>query len=108
VPLNGGDLLHYVTITRDTISHVLGAEMRSPETLASVWARVEILSGHEAWKAQQVDATANAKVTMRYRSNIRASDRIEWRGWRLEIKAVVPDEVDGCSVVLMCEGKRIS
>jgi SPP1 family predicted phage head-tail adaptor len=104
--LNAGDLPHRVALVRDTVTKTHGAEARTPETLGNAWARVDILSGNELWKAQQNNATVNAKVTMRYRTDLKTSDRIEWKGWRLEVVAQIPDEVRQASLVLMCEGKR--
>jgi len=104
--LSAGDMPHRVTIVRDSVTRTDGAEARVRGEVATVWARVEFLSGSEAWKAQQNNATVNAKVTMRYRTDLKASDRIEWNGWRFEIKGLIPDEVRRAGLVLMCEGKK--
>lgn len=49
----------------------------------SVWARVEPLEGRERLQAMQVDARASHRVTVRYRSDLKASQRIVWRSRHL-------------------------
>lgn len=106
--LDAGELPHRVRIIRDTIMHTHGAETRSPQVIATVWACVDFLSGNEAWKAQQVNATANVRVTMRYRNDLLNSDVMEYRDWRMEIREVIPEETTKTELVMMCEGKRIA
>lgn len=107
-PVSPGELPHFVRVVRDAVERVDGAGVRTAETVGQYWARIEFLAGNEAWKAQQINASANCKVTMRYRRNLRAADRIEWHGWRIEVVGEpIPDEVTRQSLVLMCEAKRV-
>lgn len=48
--------------------------------LVTVWARVEPLTGRERDHAQQAQHPADYRVTMRYRTDVRESDRLIWDG----------------------------
>lgn len=52
---------------------------------ASVWARVEPLAGRERLMAQQMGATADVRVTVRYRPDVNSADRLMWRGQPFDI-----------------------
>lgn len=55
-------------------------------TYATVWAQVRPLSGRERYHAQQIEAEASYRVTIRYRADVLDSDRIVWRGQNLNIR----------------------
>lgn len=102
--LNPGVLNRRVDLERDRITHVAGAEQKVTEVYATVWASVVYLSGNEAWKAHQIDATVNVRVEIRYRTDVIAAHRVIYRGKRLEIKSVIPDEERREFVQLECRG----
>ena len=103
-PLVARSLRHRIELERDVITRVNGAEVRTPEVFDSVWASVVYLSGNELWKAQQVNATVNVRVVIRYRTDVLASHRVIYDGKSLEIKGVIPDEERRDSVTLDCKG----
>lgn len=102
--LNTGRLRQQVTIERDTVTQVNGAEVRTPQTYGTRRAEVLYLSGRELWQAQQINPQINVRVTLRYCRDVLSSDRIIWRGKRLEILAVLPDEIRRAVTVLECKG----
>lgn len=104
MPLDAGTLTARIALIRDVVSRVAGVEQKAPQTYAQAWASVVYLSGSEAFKAQQVNASVNVRVTMRYREDVLPSHRVLYKGKELEIKAVIPDEVNRESLVLECRG----
>lgn len=82
---------------------VKGAEVRTPEVYATVWASVVYLGGNELWKAKQVNAEVNVRVNIRYRTDVLAAHRVIYKGKSLEIKVVIPDEQQA-SLTLECKG----
>lgn len=92
-PIRSGDLRERLTIQQRT-STPDGQGGRDVEwsTLATVWAKVEPLSGTERVQAGAETAVVSHRVTVRYRSDFDASYRIVWRRRVLEITALVsPD-----------------
>lgn len=55
-------------------------------TYATPWASVRPMSGRERYHAQQTQASANYRVTIRYRADVQDADRILWRGRVLNIR----------------------
>lgn len=76
-----------------------GAETWS--TVATVWARVEAITGSEAFRAMQVAAGMSHRVTIRGRS-VSPQQRILHESDILQIRAVRPSE-KGEQVELLCE-----
>jgi SPP1 family predicted phage head-tail adaptor len=103
MPLSAGDLTARIALERDEITLVSGREVRAPYSYCRPWAKPEALSGREAWKAQQVDSSVNWRFVIRYRTDVKPSDRVVYRGKTMEIRAVLPDEERRDAVVLLCE-----
>lgn len=101
--LDPGKMRQRVTLQRDHLTDAAGVEKRTPENYATPWAAVEYLSGSEAMRAKQVDASVNVKVTLRYRTDVKAQDRVIYRGRTMQIKVVIPDEAERVSLTLHCE-----
>jgi SPP1 family predicted phage head-tail adaptor len=72
-------------------------------TLPTVWGSAQPLRGKEFLAANQVQATAEVKFTIRYRTDLDASMRLLWRGVVYELVAP-PIDVNGRaeSLELMC------
>lgn len=83
-------------MTIQTLTLTTDAGGGSAETwanTATVWARVEALSGREAWQAMQVAASLSHRVTIRKRA-VTAQQRVKHGDDILLIRAVRPDERD--------------
>ena len=75
--MRAGSLRDRVGIQRRTTSRdAAGAVLIAWETYATVWAAVEPLSGREAVAMKEVHASANVRVTLRWRKDLRAQDRL--------------------------------
>ena len=78
--MNIGTLRHRVILKHralsdaDTVGHTAAAYV----PYATVWARVETISGREIEYARQIHAEASVKVTVRYNADIVETDRIEY------------------------------
>jgi SPP1 family predicted phage head-tail adaptor len=104
--VEAGALIHRVSLERDSITRVSGAEKRTAEVYAeTVPARVTFLTGREFWQGQQQNSSITARVDLRYRADVRPQHRVLYGNWVLDIRAVLPDETTRCSVTLMCEAR---
>ena len=85
-----GDLRQRVTL--QTLSVTLdpyGGTVEGWVDSATVWAKVEYLTGRELWQAQQANSEAKGRVSMRYR-DVTPTMRIHHDGVYLEIVSVLP------------------
>jgi SPP1 family predicted phage head-tail adaptor len=99
--ISAGEFNALISIERDAVTRVGGAEFRTAEIYAqSIWAAARPVSGREYLQQQQAGSEVTWRFTLRYRSDILATDRVVWKGARYEIQAVLPDERAG-EVVLM-------
>ena len=73
-----------VAETKDAI----GSPIQSWSTLATTWAEVRPASGGEAFRRQQMQASAAWTVILRYRSDLTPQMRIAWRGRLFQIRAL--------------------
>ena len=53
-----------------------GGQLRSFETIAAVWAQVEWLSGNERWRGERPEQAASHRVTLRWRADVDAGQRL--------------------------------
>ena len=85
--MNAGQLDQRIELQRLTrTDDGYGGYVETWTTYASVWANVRPLSGRERYQAQQTQANANYRITIRYRSDVLDADRIVWRGQALNIR----------------------
>lgn len=81
-----GSLRHLVDIQSRTVSRDgYGAATVSWATVDTVAAKVEPLSGREAWQAQQVRPDVTHQVTIRYWEGLTPKHRFVHKGRILEI-----------------------
>lgn len=79
-----------------------GGVIEGWEDYATVWARVEPVSGREYWQAAQVQAEGTIQVTVRTSAKMRAVDptyRILHDGRVLEITHIIPDDLNRGEIV---------
>lgn len=69
--------------------------------LATVWARVRALSARQETAADAAGSTISHSVVMRFRTDIRAGDRLMYRGRRLEV--VSYGDLNGRRSYLSCQ-----
>lgn len=56
--------------------------------VATVWAKVEAISGREFLAAQQAAAEATVRITIRYRGGVKPTWRAVWRGHEYDFQHV--------------------
>lgn len=86
-----GTLRHRVRIFSVTTEPgVTGAPELTATAVATVWAQVRTMSGSEELTPalDQVYASTLFRVTMRYRSGMAPTMRLEWQGRTLEVLSV--------------------
>lgn len=93
-----------VTNTRDS----MGAIIETWATLATVWAKVEPKSAGEQWRREQIQASADWTVTVRYSETYRPSDRIVWRGRTLQIVGVENPDMRRRFAEIACRELQVS
>jgi SPP1 family predicted phage head-tail adaptor len=89
-----GDLRERIALQRESRSRDrAGGFVTSWLTVATVWARVAPVSTGERFMRQQMQASAEWKVTIRYRSDLSPKMRVVWNGRTFEIRGMPnPDE----------------
>ena len=65
-----------------------GGQSTSFATLATVWAKVENMSGSEGYFGDQVRATSNYKFTIRFLSSVTAKHRISYNSKTFNIQHI--------------------
>lgn len=99
-----GTLRHRIQIQIKTISEdSLKQQTESWTDVATVWARIEPLSGREYFQARQETAEVSVKVTMRYRNDISPSMRLRFEDRIFEVLSVINPEERCILLLLMCK-----
>ncbi|MDD0814281.1 phage head closure protein [Curvibacter sp. HBC28] len=81
----------------------LGQPANTWAELASMWANIRHQSGAEAVRADALVSVVRASIRVRRRRDVTASMRVVHGSVVYEIKAVLPDEVRGEFMDLVCE-----
>lgn len=75
--MQAGKLRHRVQLQEHTTAfNASGDVVETWATVATLWAAVEPLQGRELFTAQAIDARLTHRVTLRYRDDVTASQRI--------------------------------
>lgn len=102
--LRAGDLRHRLTLqSRGDSTDSFGEPVASWPTLATVWGRVEALTGRERVEADGREATVSHRIRLRYRSDLNATKRVVYDGRTFEVTAVLVDEVNSALELLATE-----
>ena len=78
-----------------------GGELAGFTPIATVWARVRQLSTRQAFASDARGQNVSLGVTIRHRTDLKAGDRIVWRGRELSIQAL--DDINGARAYLSCQ-----
>lgn len=92
--MDPGKLRHRIAIqsNNSTASTELGQPIDNWTTVATVWGRIEPLSGREAFYAQQVQADASHRITLRGNRTINTKQRLVHESRVFNIVSVIDDE----------------
>jgi SPP1 family predicted phage head-tail adaptor len=87
--MNPGALRSRIIIEEKSIANNgFGGHSETWSALATVWAKVEHLSGRELQMAQQVAPEITYEMTIRYRSDINTNYRIYYAGQYFNIRDI--------------------
>ena len=85
-----GMLTRRISIERlTTTPDALGGFAESWAAIAMPYAHIKPMSGRELVNADKLDALAVSRFVIRYRSDLRESDRVNYRGTRYNIRSIV-------------------
>jgi SPP1 family predicted phage head-tail adaptor len=109
--LKAGSINKRVVIERQVTGSPAADEYGAPiytwETLATVWAAVEPISGREFWAQQQVQSEITARIRIRYRNDVASGMRVVYGSRYYAIKSVIDPQEYHQELQLMCsEGVR--
>ena len=68
-----------------SVTDNMGGITETYTTVATVWADVIALRGTQFFAAQQVNSAITTKFRIRYRDDVKATWRIEWKGREFDI-----------------------
>lgn len=78
-----------------------GEQVLTYNTLATVWAEVQPMSGNERLLANATYATAQMKIRIRYRADFDETAQIDWRGTAYDILHIADYRREGERVLLV-------
>lgn len=102
--MEAGKLRHKINVKRETTTGTgdRGQPVTDLTTVATVWGRIEELSGSEAETARQLVSTATTKITLRYINGLKTSDTIEFNGRSFEIGHIANPDNRNRELTLTC------
>jgi SPP1 family predicted phage head-tail adaptor len=81
----------------------LGDPWAEPFLLATVWARIEALSGRETVQAGGLTARSTHRITIRRREDVTSSTRLRAGGRIYRIRAILDRDEGGRWLEIYCE-----
>lgn len=101
--MQAGRLRHRVSLQRlqEARDQNTGAVITDWVELAKLWAEVAPLSAREFVASQAVQSRITARITIRYREDITAKDRIVYRGQVYNIEGVLTDPASGLEYITL-------
>lgn len=87
--MNSGILRSRITIEKKSFAdNGFGGQIETWSALATIWAKVEHLSGRELQLAQQVGPEITYEITIRYRSDVTTNHSIKYGGKYFNIRDI--------------------
>jgi len=88
--ITAGSLRHRITIQRETYTpDGLGGGDNTWATYATVRAFIKPMSGNERLFSQRLEAVATHRIFIRYRADLSTTDRIDFNGRLMQIRALI-------------------
>lgn len=104
-----GELRERVTIQRvSNARDAIGGVIETWSTLMQVYAKVAPMSAGEQYRRQQIQASAQWKVTVRYANAIAPADRLVWRDRTFQIKGITNPDMRRRFLDLACEELQVA
>lgn len=106
--IDPGKMRHLITFQRfagepDSFGDPLLTEDSEWESMATVWAAIDPISGKEFYAAEQSQSEVSHKVRCRYRNGINTAMRIKFGERRFAILSVIDWEERHESLLIMCK-----
>lgn len=103
-PTPAGERNKRVTIlNRSTTTNGLGEDVADADTTgATVWAKVEVLSGRELVAAAQNTGDVTHRVTFKYTPDVTRKDKLQFKGRTFHIEALTNMEEANIELVALC------
>lgn len=104
--LKAGDLRHKITIERETETpDGMGGSSLAWVSITAhpIKAMIKPLSGGESLHAMRLEAKVSHRIIIRYRTDIKTSDRINYNGRLMQIRAKIDLEERHKWLELICE-----
>ena len=99
-----GSLRHRVALQQKNVTEdALKQQSEVWTDIATVWARIEPLSGREYAAARQINAEISVRITIRYRRGITADARAVFDGRIFEALSVINPKERCESLILLCK-----
>jgi SPP1 family predicted phage head-tail adaptor len=99
-----GDLRERVSIQQvSTTRDAMGGEIQSWANLGTFWAQVAPMSAGEQYRRQQVQSSANWKITIRYNAEVTPQMRVRWQGHVFLVKGITNPDARKRFLELACE-----
>lgn len=106
--MRAGLLRHRVDLVQDVDTpDGAGGSTSLPQTLATVWAQIQGLQGRELAEWQQVTASADYSITIRYRADVLPQMRVLDGDRSFEIRSVIDPDGRRRELRLFCQQIRI-
>ncbi|HSH26646.1 MAG TPA: phage head closure protein [Wenzhouxiangella sp.] len=88
--ITAGKLRHTITIEREqSVSDGAGGSYLTWATVATPRAYIKPMSGGERLQAMRLEATVTHRIFIRYRDDLLTSDRINFNGRLMQIRALI-------------------
>lgn len=101
--MRAGRLRHRITIRqRSTGKDAAGAPVDTWIDVATIWSRVEIVSGRERWASEHTANSYSAAISIRNRTDLKEDMRVIFGSRTLDIKAIIDPNGYGKELKLLC------
>lgn len=104
--MRAGDLNKRIQISKLVTGSPTVNEFGEPntswESLDTVWAAIEPLSGREFWAQQQVQSEITVRIRIRYRDDILPGMKAEYGSKKYVIQNVIDRDEQHAELQLMC------
>ncbi len=106
-PARIGELRHRLSIQAEQATSDGGGGLSdpwaNPVTVATVWGKVEPLTGGERLHALQIQDRLSHRIVIRYRSDVTAAMRVVFGARAFNIRAVIDTGERGRFLELLCD-----
>jgi SPP1 family predicted phage head-tail adaptor len=99
-----GELRHKIDIERaQLISDGIGGSTKTWASIGTPWAKIKPMRGGERLQAMRIEATISHVITIRYKSGYLPSDRVNYNGRIMQIRAVINIDERNKWIELYCD-----